>query len=274
MLIDSYAKINLSLRVLGKRPDGYHEIETLFSTINLHDSLKFALTKKPSIKILSNIAELCSENNLAYLIAQRIRADFGIKAGLEIYIDKRIPVAAGLGGGSSNAAVTFLALSKLFKIDMEESYMESTASEYGSDINFFFCGGLAKGQSRGEKITPMLDIETMELLLVNPGIAISSREAYQLADENVIECPPYGLWYNSLEAGIRNKYKVIDDILCDLKNSGAAEVMMSGSGSTCIALFADKAKQNNALNFFQSRNMWCQIVKTLTRRQYQDVLKA
>jgi len=274
VLIDSYAKINLSLRVLSKRPDGYHEIETLFSTIDLHDSLKFALTKKPAVKILSNIAELCSENNLAYLISQRIRADFGIKAGLEIHIEKRIPVAAGLGGGSSNAAVTFLALRKLFQIEMDEEYMQSVAAEYGSDINFFFIGGLAKGSSRGEIITPLPDLDEQELLLVNPGITISSSEAYQLADKEIIECPSSGLWFNDLEAGIRKKYHVVDNILLDLKLNGANEFMMSGSGPTCIGRFQDKLKQRSVLKYFRSKNMWCRIVRTLTRRQYQNVLKA
>ena len=273
MLIDSYAKINLFLNVLKKRPDGYHEIETLFSTIDLHDSLKFALTKKPSIKILSNIPELASESNLAYQIAERIRADFNVESGLEIYIEKRIPVSAGLGGGSSNAAVTFLALKKLFKLEMKEDYMLSTASEYGSDINFFFYGGRARGEARGEKITPLPDREVMELLVVNPGIAISSREAYQLVEITAQDSPQPGIWFNILEAGIRRRYKVIDSILLKLKSLGAAEAMMSGSGSTCIGFFLDKTMQKKALEYFQQQ-MWCKIVKTLKRSQYQKCIQS
>jgi len=274
VLIDSYAKINLYLNVLNKRNDGYHEIETLFSTINLHDSLKFVLTKKPEIKILSNIPELASETNLAFKIAKRVRDDFGIKAGLEINIEKRIPIAAGLGGGSSNAAVTFLALRKLFELDMKESYMMSTASEYGSDINFFFYGGQAWGESRGEIVTPLPDGNMLELLLVNPGVAISSKEAYSLVDSSTLEYHEPKMWFNKLESGIRKKYKVIDDILLTLKKFGAEQAIMSGSGSTCIGYFLDKSMQNRALEYYQDQKIWCKIVKTMKRSQYQNVLKA
>ncbi len=270
MLINSYAKINLFLNVINKRNDGYHEIETLFSTINLHDSLKFVLTKKPEIQILSNIPELASVNNLVYKIAQKVLSDFEVNRGIKIYLRKRIPVAAGLGGGSSNAATTIMALNVLLDLKLEENYMHSIAAEYGSDINFFLTGGFAKGTSRGELITPLPDIPEIEMLLVNPGLAISSREAYQLVNVDDANKNHAGWWYNSLENGIRNRYAAVNDVLHTLKELGASEVMMSGSGPTCIGLFEHRSQKSSAAQYFTSIKMWNATVKTLSRSKYQE----
>lgn len=269
MLINSYAKINLYLEVLNKRKDGYHDIETLFSTINLHDSLKFVLTKKPQIQILSNIPELASPNNLIYKIANRIFDDYKVKNGIRVYLNKRIPVAAGLGGGSSNAAVTFIALNALLKLKMEDEYIQRVAAEYGSDLNFFFQGGLACGSSRGEMITPLPDEKSMKLLLVNPGLAISSKEAYQLVDFEQADCKGPKMWHNSLETGIKKKYTVISDILQSMKDLGASEALMSGSGSTCIGYFKKNTQLKSSVEYFNSKLMWNKVVKTIGRSQYQ-----
>jgi 4-diphosphocytidyl-2-C-methyl-D-erythritol kinase len=270
VLINSYAKINLYLDVLNKRSDGYHEIETLFSTIDLYDSLKFVLTKKPEIQILSNVPELASVNNLVNKIAQRILSDFEVNQGIKVHLIKRIPISAGLGGGSSNAAMTFIALNALLGLNMEERYMHSVASEYGSDINFFFSGGLALGKSRGELICPMPDADELDLLLVNPGIAISSGEAYQLVKVDARNSAAKKMWYNSLEKGIAVKYPMIEDTLRKLKELGADESMMSGSGSTCIGLYKNKAGQLSAAAYFDTKKMWNKCVKTLNRSRYQQ----
>jgi 4-diphosphocytidyl-2-C-methyl-D-erythritol kinase len=269
VLINSYAKINLYLDVLNKRIDGYHEIETLFSTIDLHDSLKFVLTKKPEIQILSNIPELASANNLVSKVATRIIDDFGVKNGIRIYLKKNIPVAAGLGGGSSNAAVTFIALNALLQLNMKEEYMQNTAAEFGSDLNFFFDGGLARGNARGEKITPLPDGELMQLLLVNPGIAVSSKEAYELVDKITDSYNGPKIWFNKLETCVKSKYTVIEDILSSMKYMGAAEAMMSGSGPTCIGYFTVKGQLQKAVEYFNTKLMWNKVVKTMGRSQYQ-----
>ncbi len=274
MLINSFAKINLYLDVLSKRPDGYHEIDTMFCTVDLHDSLKYALTKKPQIKILSNIPELASDENLVYKIADRIRTDFQVESGVEIYLDKKIPIAAGLGGGSSNAAVTLIALRELFQLDYDITYMHAVAAEYGSDINFFLQGGLAKGSSRGEKITLLPDLEPMELLLVNPGLAISSGEAYSLIDLREKPQSKQALWFNSLEKGVAAKYPVIGTLIKDLYLLGAEHTMMSGSGSTCIGCFQDGDKLQHARLHFEQKHYWCEIVRTIGRRQYQKCIRS
>jgi 4-diphosphocytidyl-2-C-methyl-D-erythritol kinase len=270
VLISSYAKINLYLRVLNQRPDGYHQIETLFSTIDLYDTLKFALTKKPLIKILSNIPELASENNLMHKVAKRIREKFGIREGIEIHLHKRIPVAAGLGGGSSNAAMTILALNRMCELNLKVEDINSLAAEFGSDVNFFLYGGNALGVSRGEKLELLPDSEPIELLLVNPGLGVSSREAYQLAKLDNAEKPDSDAWFNSLEYGIRKKYPVIDETINRLVKMGASRAMMSGSGATCFGTFADKALQDKVSEYFIGKNYWVKTVKTLTRSWYKE----
>ncbi len=270
MLINSCAKINLYLDVLKKRPDGYHEVDTLFSTVSLHDSLKFVLTKKPEIKILSNIQELASANNLVYRITKRIFEEFSVSDGIIIYLNKRIPVSAGLGGGSSNAAMTILALNKLFNLSMEKGYIQNLAAEYGSDINFFLVGGLAQGKSRGEEVIPLPDQKPLDLLLVNPNLKVSSKEAYDLIDWKVKERSELKLWFNRLESGIKNKYPIINGLITDLKEMGACEAIMSGSGSTCIGHFDSRAKQDAAALYFKHRNFWTKAVKTIGRSKYQE----
>lgn len=271
MLINSYAKINLYLDVLGKRADGYHNISTLFATVDLCDHIRFVLTKKPRIQFLSNIEELSSDSNLVYVIAKRIFEDFKITLGLTIYLEKHIPIAGGLGGGSSNAASTIICLNRLLFLGMTQSYMNNLAAEYGSDINFFLYGGCALGTSRGEIIEPVADVDLKDLVLVNPGIKVPSKEAYELLefDDNA----KTGIWYNKLELGIRKKYKEIDETLNELKSFGAAEAMMSGSGATCIGFFTDEAAQNQALNYFKQKNIWNKKVRIIGRNEYQQCIQ-
>lgn len=274
MLINSYAKINLYLDVLNKRPDGYHEIETVFCTISLHDSLKFALTKKPGIEILCDVPELASNSNLIHTTAKRIVDDFDVKTGIKVFIRKRIPMAAGLGGGSSNAAMTFFAMQKLLGLELQREYKEKTGAELGSDINFFFTGGMALGTGRGEIVFSLPEVEDLELLLVNPGIAISSREAYSLVNlESLGTRPRNKRWFNALEPGIRQKYAMVDRILNSLKEIGAEQAMMSGSGSTCIGYFPDRIMLSRAYSCFRKQHLWCTTVKTLDRSQYQKCIQ-
>jgi 4-diphosphocytidyl-2-C-methyl-D-erythritol kinase len=273
VLINSYAKINLFLDVLRKREDGYHEISTLFTTVDLCDQLRFVLTKKPHIQFLSNIDELSSESNLVYVITKRIFEDFRITCGVSIYLNKCIPIAAGLGGGSSNAAVTIMCLNKLLALNMSDKYMHSVAAEYGSDINFFLIGGFALGKSRGEVIEPLSDVIYEDLLLVNPGLRIKSSEAYRLIDLEERN-HTMNLWFNKLEHGIRKKYQEIDKTIVSLKEFGAGHAIMSGSGATCIGLFPDKISQQKALRFFRKQNMWSRVVRIIGRNEYQQCIRS
>ncbi|MGC9362493.1 MAG: 4-(cytidine 5'-diphospho)-2-C-methyl-D-erythritol kinase, partial [Candidatus Syntrophosphaera sp.] len=178
MLTASYAKVNLFLEVLGELPGDYHEIETLLCSVSICDTIKYALTKKQGIKLWSNLPEMEDRDNLVFRMASYMSERFRPERGLDIYLEKRIPIAAGLGGGSSNAATTIRALDQLLGLNLKLRQMEEIAAGFGSDIAFFLHGGAALASNRGEIVRPLSDIEIDNILLVNPNIAVSSAEAY------------------------------------------------------------------------------------------------
>ncbi len=275
MLVDSYAKINLFLELLGKLPDNYHEVNTVFCGIDLCDSIKYALTKKPDLKLWSNIAELESPNNLIFKVAAEMQARYRPEQGIEIRLEKRIPLAAGLGGGSSNAAVTILALNQLWDLQLSRAELEELAAGFGSDLNFFLHGGTALGSGRGERITQLPDLELRHLLLVNPGIRISAAEAYRLAripQEN--ERVSFEVYteltanINRLEPGIRRAYPVVDGIISALRSGNALLAMLSGSGSTCYGVFEDATELQACQSELEAQGFWTYSARTLTKEEY------
>lgn len=274
MFAASYAKINLFLEVLGKRPDGYHEVNTVMSSIDLYDSIKYALTKKPCIKLWSNRVELESDDNLICQIASYLQSRYSVNRGVEIALEKRIPIAAGLGGGSSNAAVTLLILNKLWELNLCEADLHEIAARFGSDINFFLGGGTALARGRGESIVPLGEVEISHLLLVNPGLHISASEAYKLIDHGYPVQdwePEAGLCksINRLEPGIRKKYKVVDEILKTMEEYHPQKAIMSGSGSTCYAIFDGDEPLERCKSGFDQLGYWTHKTRTLTRKEYQ-----
>src|SRR5499426_316544 len=178
LTLPSFAKINWTLEILGKRPDGYHEVRTLLQTVSVADELTFELTGQ-GITVHCDHPEVpCDETNLAYRAA-KLLGDFTVAGlGVRIRIAKRLPVAAGLGGGSGNAAVTLLALQKLWDVQVAPRDLFGLAAKLGADAPFFLIGGTCLGVGRGDEVYPLADINEEFLLLVNPGIAISARDAY------------------------------------------------------------------------------------------------
>ena len=286
--LKSYAKINLFLEVNFKLESGYHDITTLFSEINLHDIVKFSLTKNRKIILLSNIKFLANKFNLIYKIAVFIQDKYCVQSGALINLIKHIPISAGLGGGSSNAATAIKALSKLWKLDLSKEEMHEIASNFGSDINFFLEGYQAIGTNRGDIIHPINDdIFIDNILLVNPGFPISSAEAYQctngvppfsvspISDRHNIngETPfvqsingetPF-VPFNRLELGISKKYPIIQSSLDLLKANGASNAILSGSGATMIGFFDNPETLEKAQKIFTDMNFWS--YKTTTRRR-------
>ncbi len=274
--LDSYAKINLFLDVLSKLPNGYHEILTLFSEVELHDKLKFFLTNKQEIKIVSNMESLNNSDNLIFKIAFYLQNRFSVKKGVIVELDKMIPVAAGLGGGSSNAATTLKALSVIWDLNLNDETMHEIASQFGSDINYFLTGGTAIGRNRGELLEKCNFIGIDNILLVNPNIPISSKTAYQavtlkkennnwidlLKTSNPVYC------YNKLEEGIIPLYPIIQEIKNQMYSLNAVNTIMSGSGSTVIGFFDDPIKCKNAQAWFKNKGYWSYI--TTTRRRLEE----
>ena len=271
----SCAKINLSLEVLGKLPNGYTRIETLFASIDLKDVLRFALTKSQGIKIWSNLPQLNTKDNLIYKVAHYLQSRFSPEKGVEIELTKDIPVAAGLGGGSSNAAVTLLILNKLWSLNLTDEELHTIAATFGSDVNYFLLGGTALGEDRGQQITPVDDILLDNLLLVNPHVAISSSEAYQLVDHKALE-PSFsyldtiqkGVFFNRLQQGIAARYPVIGEILGKMREHGATAALMSGSGSTCFGTFQTKAALEACRDEFDDAGFWTKATRTISKEEY------
>ncbi len=280
MQVASCAKINLSLEVLGKLPNGYSQIETLFASIDLKDQLRFTLTKSPVIKFWSNLPQLNSQNNLVFKMAHYLQSHFAPSQGIEIELEKHIPVAAGLGGGSSNAAITLLILNKMWSLRLSDEKLHKIAATFGSDLNFFLLGGTALGEYRGQVVSPIQDIILEHLLLVNPHIAIASSEAYHLVDHQALE-PSFsyldtlqnGVFYNRLQQGIVNRYPLIGKIIARMLELGARAALMSGSGSTCFGVFDEPSALKACLSEFEAAGFWAQASRTIGKEEYNKCIK-
>ena len=173
--IEAPAKVNLTLEVLGKRKDGYHEIASVMQAISLFDTLTF----RPSdeIKVLAEIEDLETQDNLVYRAGMLLRETSGVSAGAEVHLDKQIPLAAGLGGGSSDAAATLLGLDRLWGLEFGEGKLKELAAELGSDVPFFVTGGTALVEGRGERVSNVKTPPTLWLVLAFPDHRLENKTA-------------------------------------------------------------------------------------------------
>src|SRR5437763_10602087 len=169
----SYAKVNLTLDVLGRRDDGYHELITIMQTLDLYDTLCLTLIEEDCVRINCTRSDLNNDGNLALRAAEAVRQYLGLKQGLAIELQKRVPVAGGLGGGSSNAAAILLALQQWWQLPLSPTEMQGIAASLGSDVPFFLTGGLAQCAGRGVRITPIAPrwpTEMRWILMLKPAI--------------------------------------------------------------------------------------------------------
>ncbi len=257
----SPAKINLYLRIIGKRPDGYHELETVMLPLDFGDQITLH-SRKSAIMLECDDPRLpTDDSNLVLRAAKKLAGAFPTEKGAKISLKKRTPLAAGLGGGSSNAAVTLLGLKKLWKLNAPGEKLHSLAASMGSDIIFFMAGGAALCRGRGEKIESIPCKFSAAILLVNPGFGISTKWAYEswakaAADSRLTAPPPEvslllralaeddlagvsRFLFNSLEAPSIRKFPVLELIKNSMRDSGAAGALMSGSGATVFGLFPE-----------------------------------
>ncbi len=273
MTFQAFAKINIGLRVLGKRPDGFHNIETLFQQISLYDELDIDAATDGRIHIeCSDKACPADETNLAYRAAALLRENTGDpKLGCRLKISKRIPMGGGLGGGSSNAATTLTALNKIWRCGFSGAEIAEMGAALGSDVAFFLLGGLALGAGRGEILQPIKITIPYYGVLICPGVRISTPWVYKnlnlsLTNNNkigkfidfVAELDDISTWAthfpNELEKVVFKKYKSFRDIIDGLYDAGAFYARMSGSGSTLFGLFDAKSKAEKAKLHFQKRH--------------------
>jgi 4-diphosphocytidyl-2-C-methyl-D-erythritol kinase len=258
----SPCKVNLLLNILGKRADGFHELETVMQPLRLCDELAFERTNSGIVLTCSEPTLPTDATNLVYRAASAFFQRSGIVGGVRIHLEKKIPMAAGLGGGSGNAATTLLALNELFGQPLDSAQLHETAASLGSDIPFFLQTQPALAEGRGEKIQPLKPFPALAgcaFLLVHPGFGIATSWAYQelarfpaaLNGEcgraaRLISClesgdlrAASGACYNSLEAPALEKYPWLAVLQDFLREQGAAAALMSGSGSTTFAIARD-----------------------------------
>ncbi|MBN2412307.1 4-(cytidine 5'-diphospho)-2-C-methyl-D-erythritol kinase [candidate division KSB1 bacterium] len=264
----SFAKINLGLRILGKRNDGFHEIETVFQTINLKDEIEFCPVDN-ELKLTSD-SSFCpsGQTNLVFKAATLLKKHTNTSKGCHIILKKKIPVGAGLGGGSSNAATTLVALNKIWNTGLTIKELKNLASQLGSDVPFFLYGGIALGNGRGEKLTQINSAPDYWGVLVCPNLQILSKWAYQQFNFNLTKSfkrskfsvltrnfPEFEIWnsllVNDFENIVFNSYPELRTILNDLNQNGAFYARMSGSGSTLFGLFEKREMAQTAQNYFQ-----------------------
>ncbi|HEX9801526.1 MAG TPA: 4-(cytidine 5'-diphospho)-2-C-methyl-D-erythritol kinase [Thermoanaerobaculia bacterium] len=284
----SFAKINLSLRVAGRRADGYHELSTVFQTIDLADELEIRRRRRAGVELEVRGADLPSdERNLAYRAAEaflRDRAPAG--EGVSIRLEKRIPVGAGLGGGSANAATVLLALERLFAPAPDPGWLQSTARWLGADVPFFLVGGTALGAGRGDVIRPLADAPPPrgDLVLLLPAAGLSTAEVFAafgaapIADRRVAASgavptsgAEFAAWVgvNDLEAAAFRVRPALAALYTAAVRSGARRVRMSGSGSTLFALYDAAGAAAEAARFWPPDIVW-KRVETLDRAAWRS----
>lgn len=282
--IQSFAKINLALAVLGRRRDGYHNIQTIFQSISLHDELEFRLSDRLEL-ICENLPGVPQKDNLIWKAANMLADIVSGKRGASITLKKKIPTGAGLGGGSSNAAATLLGLCRLWRIGSSDIDLEPLAAELGSDVAFFLSGGTALGSGRGEKIYPLPDPPILHLVVIFPGVQVSTAEAYRSlnlgltseTEDNRIHrfCGQFkngqflltGI-FNDFEASILSAYPPILQAKDFLRQQGAAVTLVTGSGSAVFGFFNDE-ESALAASRVKTQETWRVFpAKTLSRTEY------
>lgn len=232
----AYAKINLKLSVLGKRIDGFHEVDTIMQTLELHDHVSLYNTVKPGITIECNIPWLDNCKNLAWRAANLLAKEAGIVPHVKILLQKKIFIAAGLAGGSADAAAVLRGCNKLWGLDFSLVELEKIGSKLGSDIPFLIQGGRARATGKGEILTPLFcDKKSPVVVIVKPrDISISTKWAYDEFDK--LSSDDYEGMENVLEAPVFKCYPVLEEIKQAAVAKGARVVMMSGSGPTIFSL--------------------------------------
>jgi len=259
--INSYSKINLTLNILARREDGYHEIETIMQSINLTDKV-IITEEKEGIEIKCNHPQVPVDNqSLAYRSAEKILKKFGIERGVKIEIDKKIPLASGMAGGSANSATILVGINKLFNLNLSNKDLRKIGEELGMDVPFCIQNGTALAYQRGEKITPLPPINPpLWIIVINPGFKISTQWAYNNLDLKegkggknntkamiavLKEGRPREIaknLFNYFETLIIKKYPEIGSVKDRLINEGALGAIMSGSGPTVFGIAQNKEK--------------------------------
>ena len=266
LTVQAAAKVNLYLDILGRRSDGYHEIESIIQSVKLYDKI-ILRPRRRGIKIACTHPQVpLDEGNICYRAVEILSTVLGMKQGLEIEIQKNIPVGSGLGGASADAAAALIGTRKLFKMDIPFSDLSKLALELGSDVPFCLTGGTALVRGRGEKIMPLPLLKDGWFILVDPGMSISTSWVYStlkgelttkrlntklikelMKKEGIRGVSKFPL-YNKLEEVVIERFPTLRDIKAKLIEAGAIGALMTGSGSTIFAVAEDEERAKSILD--------------------------
>jgi len=292
LTLPAFAKINLRLRVLGKRLDGYHELDTVFQTISLHDTISLTVTDSPQIVLSCDDRSLPTDaGNLVYRAAQALQSRWGPDKGVRIHLGKRIPLRAGLGGGSSDAAATLVALAYLWRKDAKVEELLEIAGRLGSDVNFFFTGGSARGTGIGKEIAPLPDITQRFLLVLKPNASVSTSDAYKaLHAPSLTTAEAKTILSSSAWSGISNGFDSetlrndfepvvfevepeINRAKVALMKAGAEEALLAGSGAAVFGIFDGGDAQERAIQAIELESGWRVFpCRTVGRSHYRSAM--
>ena len=262
--LKALAKINLGLDVLGKRADGYHEVRMIMQTIHLYDRVEIKKTKSPHIHVETNLFYLPSdENNLVYKAAKLMKTEFKIKEGVRITLQKFIPVAAGMAGGSSDAAAVLVGMNRMFNLGLKQSRLMELGLKLGADVPFCVMRGTALAEGIGEKLTALPPMPKCPILIAKPAISVSTKRVYeQLRLTEMTEHPRIDLLIenlkkknlkgiaenmgNILETVTEKEFPVIREIKRLMKENGALGAMMTGSGPAVFGIYHNEKEIRKA----------------------------
>ena len=282
----AHAKVNLDLRVLGTRPDGYHELRTVFQSIDLHDTVLCAQRPGPFAIRCRTAGVPLDSSNLVWRAAAGLWTALGRPgdpSDTQVTIEKGIPIQAGLGGGSADAAAALLALARLWG-GAPLSLLREVASGIGADVPFFLSGGTALGLGRGEEIYPLVDLPTHWVVLVRPPFGVSTAEAYAWYDEDraaglreqrefqVLPVPwpsRAAQMINDLEPPVVRRHPEIGTIRTTLREAGAVAAAMSGSGSAVFGLFRTHGQAARAIRPLSRGGNVAVLTRTISRAEHE-----
>jgi len=254
MTVKSFAKINLGIEIVGRRPDGFHDIRTVFQTITLHDAIDIDPAPSGVLELRGDDPAVAWDGtNLVHRAARLLREETGADAGARIAVRKSIPAGRGLGGGSSNAAATLLALDGLWGLGLGPGGLAPLARRLGADVPFFLQGGLCLGEGIGDRLTPLPDLDPLPCLLVFPPFPIATASVYASLEPSLtspgkvskigrfLESRDFGPLENDLERAVFRAHPELERWKSFFREAGALVAQVSGSGSAVYGLFPDPA---------------------------------
>lgn len=286
MKLRALAKINLGLDVTGKREDGYHEVRMVMQTIQMYDQLEIKESKEPGIRLTTNLPFLpCNDGNLVYKAAKLLMDEFDIRQGVDMNLTKFIPVAAGMAGGSSDAAAALVGINRMFQLGLTKRQLMERGVQIGADVPYCVLRGTALAEGIGEKLTVLPPMPDCWILIGKPGISVSTKYVYTTLDLNTDTVHPdidgmkkaledgnlYGITErmgNVLQDVTIPAYPEVERIKEQMKTLGAVNAMMSGSGPTVFGIFDNEEKAQEACQKLWESGSCQQVFLTVPFNNY------